>query len=111
MIEAVRPFTIYGLRLKGSKEVRYVGQTAKSITVRLDQHITGAGGRKRWNEPLSDWILAHRDQLEIFKIGYADTRDDARALESAIIALCSRLEHRLFNQRWGDSRRQRKAAA
>lgn len=93
------PFTIYGLRLKGSKEVRYVGQTnAYNPELRLNGHFTAAALR-RHNMPLCDWLTERQSQIEIFKIGYADTREEARGIERAIIALCLRLEHRLFNQR------------
>jgi hypothetical protein len=111
MIEAVRPFTIYGLRLKGSKEVRYVGQTAKSPEVRLASHLGTANSRRPCNRPLREWLAANQSEVEIFKIAYADTREEARAIEAAIIALCSRLQHRIFNQRWGDNRKAEKSEA
>lgn len=91
-------YTVYGLRLIGSKEVRYVGQTNGPVELRLIGHINAAALR-RHNGPLCDWLTANAGQVEIFKIAYAETRAEASGIEKTIIALCSRLEHRLFNQR------------
>ena len=95
-------FTVYGIRLKGDKEVRYIGQTNGPIEVRLAGHIMTAqraGKSYGINSALSAWLLANSDEVEAFKIGYADTRAEALGIEKAIIALCLRLDHRLFNRR------------
>lgn len=89
-------FTIYGLRLKGDKEARYIGQTNGFVEVRLLGHLSAAE-RKRYNPSLCDWLLANKDNVEAFKIAFADTREEARGIEKVIVGLCLRLEHRLFN--------------
>jgi hypothetical protein len=91
-------FTVYGLRLRGEREVRYVGQTIGSGKVRLKGHMNEAP-KGRYNKALCAWLSEHGDNVEAFHIGYTDTRDEALAMERAIIALCLRLEQRLFNQR------------
>lgn len=92
----MNPYTIYGLRLNGSKEVRYIGQTR----AHLDERMTGHFG-KGPDSPLRRWIAENREQVECFKIGFADFPDEARAIERVFIALCSRLNHRLLNQKTG----------
>lgn len=109
MIEQVRRFTVYGLRLQGEKEVRYIGQTNGFPALRLANHFNAAALR-RHNPELCDWLLQNEQHVEVFKIGYADTREEARGIERAIIALCQRLDHRLFNLRPGRPSAQRKAA-
>lgn len=48
---------IYGLQLRGTEEVRYVGLTTKGIERRLRAHFkTARSGRKT---PLYDWIRKH----------------------------------------------------
>lgn len=91
-------FTVYGLRLKDDKEVRYIGQTNGPIELRLLGHMNAAE-RRVTSLQLCDWLSENADDVEIFKIGYADTRSEALGIEKAIIALCLRLEHRLFNRR------------
>ena len=88
-------FTVYGLRLKGDKEVRYVGQTGQPEQ-RLFGHFSQA--QMNYQTPLCQWLREHQPSVEMFKIGYAETRAEALAIEKAIIALCRRLDHRLFNR-------------
>lgn len=91
---------IYGIRLHGDKEVRYVGQTNGYIESRLVGHIKTAERQPYGsNKALCAWLLGNRDNLEIFKIAYVDSAAEANGIEKAIIALCLRLEHRLFNRR------------
>ncbi len=93
-------YTIYGIRERGGKEVRYVGQTNGEIEVRLAGHLTTAESKPYGcNLPFRDWLLVHRADVEIFKIAKVETLEEARTTEKAIIALCIRLEHRLFNRR------------
>lgn len=95
-----RRHTIYGLRLKGEKEVRYIGQTVGHVEMRLAGHVTCAARRAYGiNKDLSAWLLENVGQIEAFKIAYAESRAEALGIEKAIIALCLRLEHRLLNQR------------
>ena len=94
--------TIYGLRLKGGKEVRYIGMTNGSLDVRLNGHVAAArrlGKPYGLNGELCAWVAEHGEKVEAFKIAYVENREEAFAYEKAIIALCLRLEHRLFNQR------------
>lgn len=100
MIEAVRRFTIYGLRAKGSKEVRYVGQTMRPLEARMFNHLSLAQNHPFASE-LTQWLSS--TDVEIFKIAYVDTREEALATERALIALCAYLDHRLFNKRSGPS--------
>jgi predicted GIY-YIG superfamily endonuclease len=89
--------TVYGLRLRGGKEARYIGMTG-NFNARLHAHFIGIDSPHR-NPQLCDWLRTHNSDVEIFKIASADTRTEAFGIERAIIALCLRLEHRLFNQR------------
>jgi hypothetical protein len=91
-------FTVYGLRLKGEREARYIGQTVGSGNLRLKGHKNEAP-KGRHNKALCEWLSENGDDVEAFHIAYTDTRDEALAMERAIIALCLRLEQRLFNQR------------
>lgn len=85
--------TVYGLRLKGDPEVRYVGLTCKDLKRRLRQHRTGG------NSPLlSPWLRENSDEVEIFPIAAVECREEATATEKVMIALCCRLDHRLFNR-------------
>ncbi len=95
----MNPYTIYGLRLIGSKEVRYIGQTRSHLEVRMAGHFSKK--RDETETPLRQWLVENRQQIECFKIGYADDPDEARAIESVFISLCSRLDHRLFNRKSG----------
>jgi hypothetical protein len=88
-------FYVYGLRLKGDREVRYVGETSGPPEFRL--HLHYAAARKARLGALGDWLLSHDGDVEAFKIALVDTRKEARASERAIIALCLRLNQRLFN--------------
>jgi hypothetical protein len=88
-------FTVYGLRLKGDCELRYVGHTRKTPDERLRMHhVEGSG--TRW--PFPTWLRENRGNIEAFPIAKVDTLQEARAYEMAIIALCSRLRQRLFNR-------------
>jgi len=95
----MNPYTIYGLRLIGDKEVRYVGQTRHHLDTRLAGHF----GRRRGvtDSPLQVWLHENRPQVECVKLGFADQPDEARAIENVFIALCGRLDHRLFNRKIG----------
>ena len=88
-------FYVYGLRLKGDREVRYIGETSYAPEYRL--HLHYAAARKNRTGRLGQWLLSHEGAVESFKIAATDTREDARATERTIIALCLRLNQRLFN--------------
>lgn len=86
-------WTIYGIRLKGDPEVRYIGMTGKAIARRLKQH------RQTPCVPnLSPWLRENECAVEVFPIASVASECEARATEKVIIALCVRLGHRLFNR-------------
>lgn len=91
-------FTVYGLRLKGEREVRYIGQTNGSPWVRLQGHLNTAR-RGLYNQELNEWLLANELSAEAFAIAKVDSRKEAEDYERAIIALCVRLDQRLLNRR------------
>jgi predicted GIY-YIG superfamily endonuclease len=89
-------FYVYGLRLKGDKEVRYIGQTNDDPIYRFRTHMTrarSAGGMR-----VDPWLLENEGSVEAFKIAACETREEAQSMERAITALCVRLDHRLFNK-------------
>lgn len=93
------PFYVYGLRVKEDREVRYVGETNSLPEFRLYGHYANARcDREYLHSALTDWLLENEGNVEAFKIGAADTREEARGLEKAVIALCLRLNQRLFNR-------------
>jgi hypothetical protein len=91
----VSPFYVYGLRLKGDREVRYIGETSGPPELRL--HLHYAAARKGRIGALGAWLLENEHNVEALKIAGVDTRELARATERTLIALCLRLDHRLFN--------------
>lgn len=96
-------FYVYGLRLKGDIECRYVGQTGKaSPERRLAESINDAKqrvkeARRLHPDGIHCWLANNAENIEAFKIGGVDTREQARAMERTIIALVLRLGHRLLN--------------
>lgn len=88
-------WTVYGLRLKGDREVRYVGVTRHTPEKRLFGHHGEWGCSQR---PFPVWLRANKGNIETFAIAKVDTIEEARSHERAIIALCSRLRQRLFNR-------------
>lgn len=100
------PCIVYGLRLKGDREVRYVGETHKRRQDRLIQHMTRVR-TPRFGRPkhvyaegtFGHWLGAHKGQVEIFDIAECDSKAKARVTEKVVIALCQRLNHRLFNSK------------
>lgn len=90
-------YSIYGLRLNGEREVRYIGLTSKSLPARLAKHIAFARG---WTvrRDFYDWLIENASAVEIFKIAEAATAEDAAAVERETIHLCVKLQQRLFNE-------------
>ena len=84
-------YCVYGIRLRGDKEVRYIGQTNRTPEARIANHRGD-----RCNRPLQTWLLSN--DVEGFEIARCDTREEALATEKVIIALCVRLNHRLLNR-------------
>ncbi|WP_082590620.1 NUMOD3 domain-containing DNA-binding protein [Agromyces sp. Soil535] len=100
-VEIVAPKTfiggIYGFRTYDSREIRYVGMTTASVTVRERQHFkTAASGRKT---PLYDWLRKEGREhaiavpLEVVLTGL----DDLAEAEIRWIARLRRGGHRLLN--------------
>lgn len=129
-------FYIYGLRVRGDPECRYVGMTSRQPDDRLRAHASQAASweKRAWGQPpdpegFTAWLTANKGNIEAFKIAKAETKAEARITERAIANLILRLDHRLFNtwlipadkriawkaqgygQRAADMRRRRKAAA
>jgi predicted GIY-YIG superfamily endonuclease len=89
-------FTVYGIRLKGNKEVRYIGYTRGELAERLRRHATAAIDVNSYS-PVRPWVRKNRDNVEIFPIAKCDDETEARRTESVLIALCLRLDHDLLN--------------
>jgi hypothetical protein len=87
-------FAVYGIRLKGDTEVRYIGQTRQELRTRHFNHRGEAA-----NRPLRDWLRqSGAANVDIFEIARCNTLEQALVTEKVIIALCVRLNHRLFNR-------------
>jgi hypothetical protein len=90
-------YCVYGVRLRGDKEVRYVGFTRYNGQHRLRQHFQMAT-REDGGSPFGRWLYEHRADVEVFSIWEPDACDEAVALEHGMIEICTRLGHRLFNR-------------
>jgi hypothetical protein len=91
-------YIVYGLRLKGEREVRYVGETTKRLKDRLIQH-TSVAVMGRIEGAFADWLLSNRGEIEIFEIATCEDRKHAQETEKVIIAECQRLGQRIFNRK------------
>jgi hypothetical protein len=93
-------YTVYGVRLRGDREVRYVGQSIYPPETRLNglygNHSSKRGGNWHGNT-FGQWLIENRDMIEAFEIARCDSREDALATENVVIAICLRFNHRLFN--------------
>jgi hypothetical protein len=87
-------YEVYGLRLKGDRETRYVGMTRRGNDYRLKRHFYAAKPRK---DNLANWINANRADIEIFTIAETDDREVAKAAEKTIVTVALGLGQRLFN--------------
>jgi len=88
-------YTVYGLRLKGDREPRYVGITWRGVEYRLRRHFSYSRGR---TGRLSEWLNANRDKIEPFRIAETDDREVAKATEKLAIATLIAAGQRLLNQ-------------
>lgn len=88
-------FAIYGLRLKGETEVRYIGQTGDTDQ-RLAGHFSAAYAMP-WRTQFANWLIENQHRIEMVVLGTADSRDEARRAERAAVAICLAMDHRLFN--------------
>lgn len=91
-------YTIYGLRLNGDREVRYIGQTSNSPLSRLKCLTSEAKmyGR-RPTEGFGGWLLDNQGTIEAFEIDRVETRAQANLREREIVSFCLCLNQRLFN--------------
>ena len=89
-------FTIYGFRLKGGHEVRYIGQTRYDPAKRL-QFLTWEARQCRMQRPFNDWLLVDGASIEAFAIAHASTHADALRVERETINMALMLGQRLFN--------------
>lgn len=95
-------FTIYGFRLKGDVECRYIGMTSRGPERRL-AYLTGDAHRRNETWQLRDpdafqrWILEHESQIETFQVHSVATKVEAHIAERAIVAAMLATNHRLFN--------------
>lgn len=90
--------SVYGIRLKGDVEVRYVGLTRHSEKWRLRQHFYMNAGRCGASTPFGIWLHENRANVEVFQIWEAETSDQGLVMERGTIEMCTRLGHRLFNR-------------
>jgi hypothetical protein len=88
--------TVYGIRLKGDKETRYIGFTRHSLDARLRKHLAGQEFAASYR-PLIPWLRANRENAEAFALAKCDTEAEARTAEKLAIALCLAMGHRLLN--------------
>jgi len=88
--------TIYGIRIAGDSEVRYVGQS-QDIESRMMGHFSGA---KNMPEPdaKAAWLCDNEENIECFAIDTCDCLYDAKRIERAVIRQYVGLGHRLFNK-------------
>ena len=90
-------FTIYALRLKGSTEARYIGQTGHTAEHRL-KNLAGTAWHMPVPTPLSVWLMEHGAEVECLVLALVATREDALRLEREAISFALALGHRLFNR-------------
>jgi len=88
-------FLIYGLRLRGDAEVRYVGQT-KDVEQRFAGHFGRAKGMP-WQDALAMWLTDNEPEVEWFEIDRAETREEARQIERVAVSFALKFGHRLYN--------------
>jgi hypothetical protein len=88
--------TVYGIRLRGDIEARYIGFTRYETWRRLTSHFGEALSQTR-KSPVCVWLLENRPNIEIFEITTVETVAEARAKEREIVAICLALNHRLLN--------------
>jgi hypothetical protein len=92
--------TVYGIRLRGSMECRYVGQTMHDGQIRLASLLSEAKKLVRWQDnprAFSLWLTDFGDEIEAFTfIECSD--EEARDEERRAVQTCIALGHRLFNR-------------
>lgn len=92
-------FNVYGIRIKGTDEIRYVGYTGVGLKRRLGYHFRN---RKKGNKEKGDWLINNRNEIEIIVLaGPFETDSDAHNLERYWIKFYKENGHRLFNKTSG----------
>lgn len=87
-------YTVYGLRLKGKEEVRYIGETNTDPNFRLLFHC-----RHAKQPDLRNWLDANAGNVEAITLDVASSRSEARDLERLAISHHLDRGHRLLNRR------------
>lgn len=96
---APSPPMLYGLRLAGTDEYRYIGQTAANLGRRMYGH-RWESGRESPRLPVHKWIRSHKGQgITVDVLAEFDAGDVASldASEIETIALLRTAGHRLLN--------------
>lgn len=91
-------FCIYGLRLTGETEARYIGRTGHPLWSRRRIHMNEAKSQPSPTD-FARWLKRNGSQVEIFEIATTESATEALALEREMVRVCLALNHRLFN-RW-----------
>lgn len=90
---------VYGLRLAGSDEIRYVGKTTRGLKQRLSEHKHSANAEKPVT-PVHKWMKSHGPEtivgVALVELGVGDDRD-LNELEMAAILQYRSEGHRLLN--------------
>lgn len=74
-------YKIYGLRVKGCTDIRYVGRTSETLDIRLKKHFYNAKYTNKSNHK-DYWLMKNWDNIEIFLIeGDIETFEDSCELE------------------------------
>ncbi len=87
---------IYGLRLVGDSEFRYVGMTTSTVERRLQQHFTAAKRGRPY--PVYDWLRKQeKESIEAVCLEACGTIDDLEILEIKWAENLRAEGHRLLN--------------
>lgn len=90
-------YVIYGLRMKGGGEFRYIGLTTTSLKQRCREHNMMTNHNQRY--AVYKWLKSHLED-EVEMVVLSSCRQDSKLLckvESALIAHYRALGHRLLN--------------
>jgi len=73
-------YKIYGLRIIGTEDIKYIGRTKFTLSNRWSKHKTNARIDKENNKYnyRTNWINKHKDEIEIFLIeGNIKTKEES----------------------------------
>lgn len=88
-------YTVYGLRLIGETEPRYIGMTRRPLAYRVKCHLSYACNRIG---KFADWLNDNRELVEAYEIAETADRELAKVIERGIIRTRILNGHQLFNQ-------------